>query len=27
LPGYCAISVSGDALFQGEGTGGVFVTF
>jgi len=27
LPGYCAISVSGDALFQGEGTGGLFVTF
>jgi hypothetical protein len=27
LPGYCAISVSGDAMFQGETTGGLFVTF
>jgi hypothetical protein len=27
LPGYCAISVSGEALFQGETAGGVFVTF
>ena len=27
LPGYCAISVSGDALFQGEATGGLFVAF
>jgi len=27
LPGYCAISVSGDALFQGETTGGIFIAF
>jgi len=27
LPGYCAISVSGDGLFQGETTGGVFIAF
>jgi hypothetical protein len=27
LPGFCAINVSGDALFQGETTGGVFITF
>jgi hypothetical protein len=27
LPGYCAINVSGDAMFQGETTGGLFITF
>ena len=27
LPGFCAINVSGDAMFQGETTGGLFITF